>query len=96
MKVFISFPMNGKSYDEIVAERNSIINVCKQFFSDDTYYIDTVVKELVEEPLWYLGKSIQAMADADIAVFANRWEDARGCAIEWECAKMYNIPVLVL
>ena len=40
MKVFISFPMNGKSYDELITERKSIINVCKQFFSDDTYYID--------------------------------------------------------
>ena len=96
MKVFISFPMNGKSYDEIVAERNSIINVCKQFFSDDTYYIDTVVKELVEEPLWYLGKSIQAMADADIAVFANGWQKARGCNVEYECAKQYGIPILII
>ncbi len=96
MKVFISFPMNGKSYDEIVRERNSIINRCKEYFSDDAYYIDTVVKELIEEPLYYLGKAIEALSEADIAVFTSGWEKARGCDIEYICAQEYGIPILIL
>ena len=96
MNVFISFPMNGKSYDEIVCERNSIINRCKEFLSDDAHYIDTVVKELTEEPLYYLGKAIEALSYADIAVFANDWHKARGCNIEYLCAEEYNVPILTL
>ena len=96
MKVFISFPMNGKSYDEIVRERNSIINRCKEYFSDDACYIDTVVKELTEEPLYYLGKAIEALSEADIAVFSHGWEKARGCDIEYICAQEYGIPILIL
>ena len=96
MKVFISFPMNGKSYEELSRERNSIINRCKEFFSDDAYYIDTIVKDPDGEPLYYLGKAIEALSEADIAVFANGWEKARGCNIEYMCATEYGTPVLTI
>ena len=99
MKVFISFPMNGKSYDELVKERNSIINQCKLYFSEDTYYIDTVFDDSdydYNDPLYYLGKSITAMAEADIVVFARGWENARGCLIEYDCARKYGVPILTI
>lgn len=99
MKVFISFPMNGKSYDELVKERNSIINQCKLYFSEDTYYIDTVFNDSdydYNDPLYYLGKSITAMSEADVAVFTRNWENARGCLIEYDCAKKYNVPIFIL
>ena len=99
MKVFISFPMNGKSYDELVKERNSIINQCKLYFSEDTYYIDTVFDDSdydCNDPLYYLGKSITAMAEADIVVFARGWENARGCLIEYDCARKYEVPILTI
>ena len=99
MKVFISFPMNGKSYDELVKERDSIINQCKTYFSEDTYYIDTIFDDPdfdCNDPLYYLGKSITAMAEADIVVFARNWQIARGCTIEYDCAKKYNVPILIL
>ena len=99
MKVFISFPMNGKSYDDLVKERDSIVNHCKTYFSENTYYIDTIFNDPdygCNDPLYYLGKSITAMADADVVVFAHGWENARGCMIEYGCAKEYNIPTFVL
>jgi len=39
---------------------------------------------------WYLAKSIELMAGADIVFFVNNWEDARGCKIENMTAKAYN------
>ena len=99
MKVFISFPMSGKSYDDLVKERNSIINQCKMYFSECTYYIDTIFDDSdysYNDPLYYLGKSIVAMSEADIVVFARGWENARGCLIEYDCAKKYNIPIFIL
>ena len=43
------------------------------------------------KPLWFLGKSLELLADADVAYFAPGWEDARGCKIEHTCAVEYDI-----
>lgn len=99
MQVFISFPMNGKPYDDLVRERELLVNQCKSYFSENTYYIDTIFNDpnyMFNNPLYYLGKSITAMAEADVVVFAHGWENARGCVIEHECARKYGIPIFVL
>lgn len=96
MKVFISFPMNGKSYNDLVIERNSIINICKEYFSDDVHYIDTIMKNPGDNPLYCLGKAIEALSEADVAVFAHGWDKARGCKIEFDCAEKYNIPIFII
>lgn len=43
------------------------------------------------KPLWYLGESLKLMAEADVAYFADGWNEARGCKIEHTCAVEYNI-----
>ena len=45
-------------------------------------------------PVWYLHKSIELLAQADMAVFAFDWHNARGCVIEHHVAIAYGIPVL--
>lgn len=42
------------------------------------------------------GRSIEVLAKADLAVFMNGWENARGCRIEHQAAKNYSIPTLEL
>ena len=42
--------------------------------------------------VWYLGKSISALAEADLVVFDSNWRFARGCIIEHMVCAMYNIP----
>ena len=39
---------------------------------------------------WYLAKSIELMAKADIVFFINNWESARGCTVEHQVAQAYN------
>ena len=46
-------------------------------------------------PLWFLGKAIEKLSTADIAVFVEGYEEARGCIIERECTSLYNIPSYV-
>ena len=94
MKLFISQPMNGKSDEEIIHERNSIIDLIKTKFGQDTEIIDSFVQGVPynAKPLWYLGKSIELMSEADVAFFARGWADVRGCYIENQCALEYNIP----
>lgn len=95
MKVFISQPMRGKTDEEILAEREKIIAGIKNHFTDETIEIVDSFFEgapVDAKPLWFLGKAIEKLSTADIAVFAEGYEDARGCRIEKECAEEYCIP----
>lgn len=42
--------------------------------------------------LEYLGFDISAMARADIIIFAQGWENARGCKVEFHVANAYGYP----
>lgn len=42
----------------------------------------------------FLAKSIALLATADIAYFAEGWENARGCRIEHKCAEEYGINIV--
>ncbi len=94
-KVFISQPMNGKTNDEIIEERNILIEKAKDRYGD-VEIIDSFFKDAPHnaKPLWFLGKSIEALADADVAYFAKDWDKARGCRIENQCAIAYGIEVV--
>lgn len=99
-KIFISFPMSGKTFEEIVAERDSIFKKLKEklFNNIDIELINSVYEDPFEhKPLWYLGLSIQAMSEADIAIFAGKgWKEARGCQIEYACAKQYGLQTIII
>lgn len=41
--------------------------------------------------LCVLGKSLEALAGADIIYFCPGWDTARGCKIEHQCAVEYGI-----
>ena len=40
--------------------------------------------------LWYLGKSLEKMAEADIVFFINDYQEFRGCRMEKMCADSYG------
>lgn len=90
--------MNGKSEDDILAERKAIMNAVKAKIEDDVEFIDSYFEDYNPEtgciPLKYLAKSLELLADADLAVFGKGWEQARGCVIEHACAVKYDIPVM--
>ena len=88
--------MNGKTEDQIIMEREEIINLLSTAEDEEVEIIDSVLKAENKPSLWYLGESIKLMADADLVVFAPGWEKGRGCIIEHECASKYGIPILEL
>lgn len=92
-KLFISQPMNGKTDEEILRERELAIATAKNFLKEDVEVIDTFYTDFAADakPLEYLARSIKDLASADIAYFASGWEDKRGCRIERECALQYGI-----
>lgn len=98
MKVFISQPMNGKTDKEILEAREHIIGLVRNKYGEDAEIIDSFFDDYKPDegniPLKYLAKSIEMLADADLAVFGNGWSSAGGCSIELQCATNYGIPVV--
>ena len=98
-KLFISQPMNGKTEEEILAVRNKAIESAKIMLNDDVEVIESYFEDYNPDkgciPLKYLAKSLDLLADADVAYFAKGWESARGCRIENQCAIEYGIDTIV-
>ena len=94
IKIFISQPMNGKTNEEIEDKRNYIIDRLRE--NECVEIIDSFFKDKPYEasPLWYLGESIKLMSEADVVLFCDGWQIARGCQIEHDCALEYGIDTM--
>lgn len=92
-KLFISQPMNGKTDEEILATREEAIKKAEELLGESVEVIDSFFQSAPHDakPLWFLGKSIELLSTADVVYFAKGWERARGCKIEYECAKEYGL-----
>ena len=88
--------MRGKIDADILAERNLAIARAKETTGDDVEVLETFFQNapVDAKPLWFLGKSLEFLADADVAYFAPGWEAARGCKIEHQSAVDYGIQVI--
>ena len=99
-KIFVSLPMRDRSVDEIREDMNDILDMIRPGYAEigedveliNTVWTDTPGPDILEESVWYLGRSIQALSEADIAIFHPGWREARGCIIEHMICAMYNIP----
>lgn len=98
-KLFISQPMKGLTDEEILKAREEIKTRAEQAIGEQVELIDSFVEDYPREinksiPVWYLGKSIQFLSQADIAYFGGDWRNARGCKIEYEIANAYGIKTI--
>ena len=95
-KVFISQPMAGKSDEQILRERQQAVSYLRDSYGEIDI-IDSFFRGAphTAKPLWFLGKSLELLADADVAYFCDGWEDARGCRIEHDAALAYGIPEVI-
>ena len=93
MKIFISQPMGGKTDEQIEMEREQVTQKVQDKYAD-IEILDTIF-DLGEgvSPLVYLAKSIEVLAQADLAYFMKGWDEYRGCVVEYECAIKYGIKV---
>lgn len=96
-KLFISQPMNGKTNEEILAVRQKAIESAERHLGEKVEVIDSFFKGAPSEakPMWFLAKSIELLAEADVAYFAKGWETARGCKIENTCAIEYGTETII-
>lgn len=105
MRVFISQPMNGREMTDIVKQRSAAIDRLKRLYPDrDIFVIDNISKHhngdvsgnCITPRVYNLGHSILYLSYADICVFLPDWEEARGCRIEYDICKLYEIPTLMM
>ena len=104
VRLFISQPMRGKSDEEIEREREDLIAIAKAVYAGrgEVEVIDSFFKGGLDvpagakAPLYYLSKSLELLATADVAIFAEGWREARGCRIEHECADGYGVARIEL
>lgn len=108
-KLFISQPFHGVSEEEILSERSRIIKYLDSshiYLRNTSMTINMLEWEVIDQyhvedappdasRLWYLAHSIQLMSEADLVYFANGWNKAKGCLVEYKVARLYNIPYIV-
>lgn len=97
-KLFVSQPMQGKTDEEILAERNRIILKAQDALGEAVDPLPSFFKDYDEKgknaPVHYLANSIYMLTEADAAVFAKGWEEARGCRIEHQICLDYGIDIV--
>lgn len=98
LKIFISQPMNGLTESEIYHNRNAVILKLPKILNAKNIVILNSVNQYDKDlgPIGYLGKSIQAMDKADVAIFIEGWDKARGCIIEHKVAQDYHVPQIYI
>lgn len=96
-KLFISCPMRARTAEQIHATMDQMHKIAEAIFGEELEVIPTYFEgtppENANDRLWYLGKSIEKMSEADcfIGIFDDR-KDYDGCIIENHVAKLYGVP----
>lgn len=92
-KFMISQPMKGKTNEQIKEERKALVS---ELENEGYEVLDTVFDAApkdTDEAIWFLSKSIEYLAQADVVFFMKGWQYARGCKIEHEVAIEYGKKV---
>lgn len=100
-KLFVSCPMNGRSDEDIFNTINRLHKITEFMINEELELIQTYIDEeapdsVCNHAVWFLGKSIELMAEADHFVCLDcDYMNTRfhGCDIERRVAIHYQIPV---
>ena len=107
-KVFISQPMSGLDEKEILSTRKKEIKEINRLIddaiivgeyktNDKREFFESVCKDPKYEKrnwdIYWLGRSIEELAQADMLWLCDGWEYSKGCNIELECAIQYGLEI---
>lgn len=100
IKLFISQPMHGLSDEEIISERNRVVEKFIEAMKLQYPIVDakvTVVNDVFRpyapknaSRLWYLTEAIRDLEIADVIIFAKGWDKASGCRVERAVVENYQ------
>ena len=95
-KLFISCPMNGLTDEMIKANREKMHKIAEIVFDQELEVIPSYISQDPPEgamaPMWYLGRSIQLMSEADYYIGVNMpYGYSNACVIENDVAVTYGL-----
>ena len=90
--------MRGQTEEAILKARSEAVKKVKSMYGEDveilnSFFDDFNTSNVKNPAIAYLAKSIDVLAEADIAYFCKNWARARGCRIEYDVARLYGIKV---
>ena len=75
-KVFIIQLMSGRSDEEVLAERREVERELREYgYEPINSWISGDAPEGVSAPVWYLGKSIEKLSEADCIYLCEGWQE---------------------
>ena len=97
-KVFISVGMSGRDEKDV---RNDIMRISNRIIGLGFDGITIIHNYDCVRPadcennhLWYLGEAIKQLGECDVCYFCKGWENHRGCLVEFEVCKLYDIEII--
>lgn len=94
-KLFVSVPMKGRTEEEIKASIQKMKEIAEVYEGEELELIDSYVKDNPpkdnHQSVWYLGKSLEKLSEADIFIGIEDDFDWSGCYIERTTAHRYGI-----
>lgn len=101
-KLFISCPMKNRSEENIRMTFDRLHKIAEAVYGESLEVIPTYIEDKPPkcrtEGLWYLGKSIELLSQADYFIGIcgdNAWL-YNGCTVEADVAKLYGMPVYLV
>lgn len=101
-KLFISCPMENRSEENIRMTFDRLHKIAEAVYGESLEVIPTYIEDKPPkcrtEELWYLGKSIELLAQADyfIGICGDNAFQYNGCTVESDVAKLYGVPVYLV
>lgn len=94
-KLFVSVPMKGRTEKEIKASIQKMKRIAEAYEGEELELIDSYVEDNppknIHQSVWYLGKSLEKLSEADIFIGIDDDYDWNGCFIERRAAGRYGI-----
>lgn len=94
LKAMICQPMAGLTKEKILVNRDKIVERLGSIEVIDTLFDDVPNVGGEDIGILLLAKSLEAMSKVDLVIFAEGWQQVRGCTIEHEVACAYNKPII--
>ena len=100
-KLFISCPMKGRTEENIRKSMKKMHEIAEIYFDEKLKVIPTYIEDNPPEnnnqAIWYLGKSIQLLAEADYFIGLDYSCDYfKGCITERDIANNYGIRMITV
>ena len=94
-KLFVSVPMKGRTEEEIRESIDKMKKIAEVYVGEELELIDSYIEDNPpqnnNQAIWYLSKSIEKLANADIFIGITDTWDWNGCYVEEEVARRYGI-----